>query len=57
MSANNGGASVASVTLKTELTQKRIHGETLYKVTWVVQDKNGKSGKIFVINSFSQRGP
>jgi len=55
MSAKHGGASVASVTLKTELAEKRVHGERLYKVTWVVADKNGKSGEIYVINSFSAR--
>ena len=55
MSARISGTTVANVTLKTEVARKQVHGETLYKVTWVVQDKNGKSEEIFVINSFSTR--
>ncbi len=53
VSAKDCGGSVASLTLRTELARKRIYGETFYKVTWVVQDNNGKSGEIYVINSFS----
>jgi hypothetical protein len=55
MSAKDSGASIASVTLKTELARKRIHGETFYKVTWVVKDKSGETGEVYVINSFSAR--
>ena len=53
MAAENDAASVASVTLKTELAKRRVRGEMFYKVSWIVNDKNGKSGEIFVINSFS----
>jgi len=36
-----------------ELANQTLENEILYKVTWTVSDKNGLSGDIFVINSFS----
>ncbi len=56
MTAKNKSASVASVTLKLDLAKpsKRDAGEMWFRVRWIVQDKNGKSGEIFVLNSFSR---
>jgi hypothetical protein len=55
MSARNTMASVASVTIQVDFAKASAAdgGEMLYKVNWIVSDKNGKSGNIFVINSFA----
>jgi hypothetical protein len=37
-----------------ELAKKPVGNEMSFKVTWTVLDKNGLSGDIFVLNSFSQ---
>jgi hypothetical protein len=54
MNAKNTTASVASVTIQVDFakTSAEDGGDMLYKVNWIVSDKNGKSGNIFVINSF-----
>jgi hypothetical protein len=55
MSAKNTTASVDSVTIRVDFAKASPAdgGEMLYKVNWIVSDKNGLSGNIFVINSFS----
>jgi hypothetical protein len=55
MSAKNTTATVDSVTIRVDFAKASPEdgGEMLYKVSWVVSDKNGQSGNIFVINSFS----
>lgn len=35
-------------------TREDVGGEALFTVTWTSHDKNGQSGDIFVINSFSR---
>jgi hypothetical protein len=54
MSAKNTTASVASVTIRVDFAkQSPADGDDMfYKVNWLVSDKNGKSGNIYVINSF-----
>jgi hypothetical protein len=29
-------------------------GEVLFRVRWIVQDRSGESGEIYIINSFSE---
>lgn len=53
MIAKNAGATVASVTLQLELAKRVEHGEVFFKVSWIIEDKNGRTGEIYVINSFS----
>jgi hypothetical protein len=31
-----------------------VGGEVLFQVTWRIHDRNGQSGSVFVINSFSR---
>ena len=54
MNAKNTTASVASVTIRVDFAKQSATdgGDMLYKVNWIVSDKNGESGNIFVINSF-----
>jgi hypothetical protein len=54
MNAKNTTASVASVTIQVDFAKASAAdgGDMLYKVNWIVSDKNGQSGNIFVINSF-----
>ena len=55
MTAKNTSATVASVTLKMDLAKASKHdgGDLWFKVRWIIQDKNGLSGEIYVLNSFS----
>lgn len=61
MTAKNKSASIATVTLKLELAKlpEQLHGmeglegETFFKVRWIIEDKSGASGEIFILNSFS----
>lgn len=53
MTTNNAAATIASVTLEMELAKRVENGEIFFKVGWIVRDKNGKTGEIYVINSFS----
>jgi hypothetical protein len=53
MSTTNDSASITKVTLRVDSTQRRTEQDTLFKVTWSVEDKNGKSGNIFIIFSVS----
>lgn len=61
MTAKNKSASVATVTLKLELAKPPeqlqgmagLEGEIFFKVRWIIEDKSGASGEIFILNSFS----
>jgi hypothetical protein len=48
---------ISHVTVRCELARETIKhdegDEMLFKVTWTVHDKNGQSGDIFILNSFS----
>jgi hypothetical protein len=54
MSTTNDSASIVKVTLRVDSTQRRTEHDTLFKVTWNVEDKNGKSGNIFIIFSVNR---
>lgn len=55
MTAKNKAATIASVTLKMDLAKasKEDGGDMLFKVRWIIQDKNGELGEIYILNSFS----
>jgi hypothetical protein len=53
MAEKNKAASLATVTLHVELREAPIESDMWFKVTWTLSDRNGRSGEIFVINSFS----
>jgi hypothetical protein len=53
MTAKNSSATVASVTLEVDSGKRAAYGEVWFQVRWIIQDKNGCSGQIAVINSFS----
>jgi hypothetical protein len=53
MSTKNSAAGIEKVTVHLELANQIVGNEIIYKMTWTVSDKNGLSGEIFVINSFS----
>jgi hypothetical protein len=55
MTAQNTSASVASVTLKVDFAKasKLDGGDMWFKVRWIILDKNGLSGEVFVLNSFA----
>lgn len=59
MTSKNPTATIASVTLKIDLAQasKQDGGDVWFKVRWIVEDKNGQSGEIFILNSFSPNPP
>jgi hypothetical protein len=46
-------SSINNVTVHVVLAKEAVQGEMLYKISWTVLDKNGKTGEIFVMNSFS----
>ncbi len=50
---SNIASNVQSVKIKAELANKIIDGHHLYKITWFISEVNGKTGELFVINSFS----
>jgi hypothetical protein len=55
MTAKKTSATVASVTLKMDLAKasKQDGGDMWFKVRWIIQDKNGLTGEIYILNSFS----
>ena len=55
MTPKNSAATIASVTLKMDLAQasKQDGGDMWFKVRWIIEDKNGQSGEIFILNWFS----
>jgi hypothetical protein len=56
MTPKNQSATITSVTLKLDLakTSDEHGGEMWFKVRWIIQDKNGLSGEIYILNSFSR---
>lgn len=56
MTNKNQTATISSVTLKMDLAKEsaQIEGEVLFRVRWIIEDKNGLKGEIFIINSFSR---
>lgn len=50
---NVNTADIESVTVSFELANQTVGDNMPFKVTWTILDKNGKSGDIFIINSFS----
>jgi len=53
MSGKNTTATIDSVTVKFEFAKEPLHGEMLFKVRWIVQDKSGLTGEIYIINGFA----
>jgi len=53
MTPKNDSATIASVTLKLELATAPKRGDMWFKVSWIILDKSGQSGEIYVLNSFS----
>jgi len=54
ISGRNNSADVSSVTVHIELANQVIHKELFYKISWTILEKNGKSGEIYILNSFKQ---
>jgi hypothetical protein len=52
MTANNGSAGITAVTLKMVLANAPTQDHMFFKVSWIIQDKNGMTGEIYGINSF-----
>lgn len=50
---NHSASGIESVTVHLELAHQSVGDEMPFKVTWTILDKNGLSGDIFIINSFS----
>ena len=57
MTTNDPAATIEKVTVHLELANQAVETEMFYKITWTITDKNGLSGDIFVINSFSLTPP
>ena len=51
--ATNTAASIENVTVKVELAKQMEHCQMYYKISWIVLDKKGKVGEIYVLNSFN----
>lgn len=49
----NGPQHISHVVVHLDEAPQKVGGEVLFKVTWTIHDKNGQSGEIFVINSFT----
>ena len=53
MSTENKTATVDKVTLRFELAKQPLEHQMFYKMTWEVLDKNGLTGDLYILNSFS----
>jgi len=53
MSADNKTATIDKVTLRFELANQPADDEMFYKMTWEVLDRNGLTGDLLILNSFS----
>jgi hypothetical protein len=49
-----GPKHISHVVVHIEQALQDVGGEVLFKVGWTTHDKNGQSGEIFVINSFTR---
>ena len=55
MTAKKQSATIASVTLKMELAKaSKQDADVWFQVRWIIQDKNGLTGEIYILNSFSR---
>ena len=50
----NTTADVQKVTVNLELSNEPTDGWRCYKISWIINDKNGLQGELFVINSFQE---
>ncbi len=53
MSGKSTTATIDNLTVKFEFAKEPLDGEMFYKIRWIVLDKNGLTGEIYVICSFS----
>jgi hypothetical protein len=49
---SDSSAEIKEVVVSVELAKELVEKERFFKVSWHVTDRNGKSGTIFVLNSF-----
>jgi len=49
----NNAQHISKVVVHFEKAKKKLHGETLFKVTWAIHDKNGQHGVIEIFNSYA----
>jgi hypothetical protein len=54
MTPKDQSATIARVTLKVDLASEQDGGDMWFKVRWIIQDKSGMSGEIYILNSFSR---
>jgi len=54
ISGKNTTATIDNLTVRFEFAKEPWHGELLYKIRWIVQDKNGRTGEFYNINSFTE---
>jgi hypothetical protein len=50
----NGPQNISQVVVHVDAANQDLEGETLFQVRWTLHDKNGQSGEIFIINSFTR---
>ena len=55
--ANTNNSSIDKVQVSVELAKDPHESEMFFKVNWTIFDKNGETGKIYVLNSFSIQPP
>jgi hypothetical protein len=48
----NHARHISKVVVHFEKAKRKLNGETLYKVTWRIHDKNGQHGSVEIYNSF-----
>jgi hypothetical protein len=53
MNAQDHSATIARVTLNLESATAPKDGQMWFKVSWIIEDKDGKKGEIYVLNSFA----
>lgn len=52
---DNNHLDIAKVTIRLEMADKIVDDQVFYKIIWNIEDRDGKSGEFFVINSFTQQ--
>jgi hypothetical protein len=50
---NNSASAIDSVTVHVEVANQPVGDEMPFNITWTILDKNGLSGDIVILNSFS----
>lgn len=53
ISSTNTASGIESVMVNVELANRPVGEEMMYRVTWKILDKNGRSGLLEIYNSFS----